>query len=67
MRINKVKTAVLGVLTAGMVYSSACSAVDLRYNLVAGTQSFVKGYTTDLLEALFPAAEDLFATNDDAE
>lgn len=63
---QRTKVRILGALTlaSGMVFSS-CSMVDVRHNLVAGTMSFVKGYTTNLWEALLPAAEDLVGANED--
>ena len=46
------------VAVGGTVFTS-CGIVDLRHNLIAGTQAFVKGYTTDLWEALVPPADEL--------
>jgi hypothetical protein len=57
--VRKIKVALLGVATAGVLFGSACSAVDLRQNFVAGTQAFIKGYTTDLWEAVLPSAEEI--------
>ena len=57
--VRKIKVALMGVATAGVLFGSACSAVDIRQNFVAGTQAFIKGYTTDLWEAVFPSAEEL--------
>lgn len=53
------KMALLAGGVSGMVWSSSCSVVDIKHNLVAGTQSFVRSYATGLLEALLPAPEAL--------
>ncbi|UCE58966.1 MAG: hypothetical protein JSU63_16175 [Phycisphaerales bacterium] len=58
--LRKAKATVLtAFVTGGMLLGWSCGWSDLRYNFVAGTQAFVKGYTTDLWEAVFPAPEDL--------
>lgn len=54
-----VRSAALALVTAGTVYASACSAIDVRHNVVGGTMSFIKGYTTDLLFEVFPAPSDV--------
>ncbi|MFQ5461369.1 MAG: hypothetical protein ACE5E5_01945 [Phycisphaerae bacterium] len=60
-RIAKaVKMTVLSSLTVGMLFASVCSAADVRKNLAAGTQSFIKNYTIDIFEALVPPASDVF-------
>jgi len=62
------KVATLAALsTAGGMLFDACGAAQIRQNFVAGTQAFVKGYTTDLWEAIFPAAEDLINFGEDNE
>jgi len=57
--VSKVKLAVLSMVTVGMVYASACTVGDLGYNVVSGTLAFVKGYTTDVWEAVLPAPGEL--------
>ena len=56
--VRGVKSTILTamVLAGGTVFTS-CGIVDVRHNLIAGTQAFVKGYTTDLWVALFPPAD----------
>lgn len=46
-------------LASGTVLGSACSVIDVRQNLIAGTMDFISGYTTDLLAAIVPPPEDL--------
>ena len=53
------KLAALTVTMFGMLYTSACTLGDLRLNVVSGSLAFVKSYTTDIWEALFPAPEDV--------
>jgi hypothetical protein len=48
-------------LAGGTMLGSACSAIDVRHNLIAGTMDFISGYTTDLLAAIVPPPEDLLA------
>ncbi|UCE59530.1 MAG: hypothetical protein JSU63_19065 [Phycisphaerales bacterium] len=57
---RRMKAAMLTAVVAvgGTVFAS-CGWTDLRYNFVAGTQAFVKGYTTDMWEAIVPAPGDL--------
>ena len=57
---RKVKVAALTMATIGMLYSSPCTVGDIGHNVINGTLSFVKGYTTDLWEALVPPADQLF-------
>ena len=58
--VRKAKLAAMtALLGGGMLLGSACSLTDFQANFVAGTQAFVKGYTTDLFEALFPPADEL--------
>jgi len=60
MLVRKVKKAVLTTLvTGGMLLGWSCGWNDVGYNVLAGTQAFVKAYTTDLWEALIPAADEL--------
>ena len=61
--VRKMKVAVFSMTAVGMLHASACSLGDLRLNLVNGTLAFVKGYTTDMWEALIPAADDLVNLN----
>jgi hypothetical protein len=56
---RKVKVAMLVMATMGMLYSAPCSVGDLGHNIANGTLSFVKGYTSDLWEALIPSADQL--------
>ena len=63
--VRKIRVALLGVATAGVLLGSACSAVDVRQNLVAGTQAFIKGYTTDLWEAIIPPPDELLNLDDE--
>lgn len=58
-RIRKIKVAALSMAALGMMYSAACTVGDIRLNAVNGTLSFVKGYTSDLWEALVPPADQL--------
>ena len=58
-RIRKIKVAVLSTVVFGALYGSACTLGDFRLNMVNGTLSFVKGYTSDLWEALVPPADGL--------
>ena len=57
-QIRKIKVAALSVTALGMLYGAACTVGDVRHNVVNGTLSFVKGYTSDLWEALIPAVDD---------
>ncbi|MGB2986982.1 MAG: hypothetical protein WBE26_14005 [Phycisphaerae bacterium] len=60
--VRRTKMAALTTLLAGgMLLGSGCSWVDVRHNVIAGTQSFVKGYTTSLWDALIPPPEELIA------
>ncbi len=56
---TRIKMAWYSSLTAGVVLSSACSATDVRHNLVAGTQSFIRDYATDFLGAVIPSPDEL--------
>ena len=67
VRIRKVTIGVLAALTAGTVYGSACSMKDLRHNAIGGTMSFVKGYTSDMWEALVPSADEVINFGGDDE
>ena len=58
-RVRKIKVAALSLASFGMVYGAACTVGDVRHNVVNGTLSFVKGYTSDLWEALIPPADQL--------
>jgi len=58
-QIKKIKLAALSVTALGMTYGAACTVGDVRHNVVNGTLSFVKGYTSDLWEALIPPADQL--------
>ena len=58
-RIRKIKVATLSMAALGMMYGSACTVGDIRHNVVNGTLSFVKGYTSDLWEAIIPPADQL--------
>jgi|GEM_PF-2051463 len=58
--LRRAKLAALATfLAGGTVLGSACTAADMRHNILAGTQAFVRGYTTELWVALVPPAEDL--------
>ena len=67
MRIHKcyvwkrLKVTLFSGLTAGVVLASACSLTDVRHNVVAGTQSFIRAYATDLWEALIPAPAEIMS------
>ena len=50
--------------TSGAVYDG-CGFADIPQNFVAGTQAFVKGYTTSFWNALFPSPEELLNLGDD--
>lgn len=57
---RRMKTTMLtAIVVAGGTVFTSCGVVDLRHNLIAGTQSFVKDYTIDLWEALIPPADEL--------
>lgn len=56
--VRSLKAAVLSVVAVGMLHGSACTLGDVRLNVWNGTLAFVKGYTTDLWEAVFPAADE---------
>ena len=58
--VRKVKVSLLVAFAGGAAFASACSAVDIRHNVIAGTQSFVKSWVTDLWGVLVPPADDLF-------
>jgi hypothetical protein len=58
-QIKKIKVAALSVTALGMLYGAACTVGDVRHNVVNGTLSSVKGYTSDLWEALIPPADQL--------
>ena len=58
-RSRKIKVAALSVAAFGMTYGAACTVGDVRHNVVNGTLSFVKGYTSDLWEALIPPVDQL--------
>jgi hypothetical protein len=45
--------------TAGGTVFSSCGWADIRHNIIAGTETFIRGYTADLWDALLPSAEDL--------
>ena len=62
--VRKIKVTLLVAFAGGAAYASACSAVDVRHNLIAGTQSFVKSWVTDLWEAIVPPAGDLFGDDE---
>ena len=64
-RIRKVKVAVLSVVAYGMMYGSACTLGDIGLNVVNGTLSFVKGYTTDWWEEVFPEPGEVTSIGDD--
>ena len=57
--VCKAKAVVLSVAVVGALHASACTIGDLQHNVVNGTLSFVKGYTTDVWEALVPPVDDL--------
>lgn len=59
-KIRRIKVAALSMAAFGMMYSSACTIGDVGHNLVNGTLAFVKGYTTDLWEAVVPPADSFF-------
>ncbi len=63
LRGRKVRLLTAMALGGGMAFAS-CSAVDIRHNLVAGTQSFVQDYTADLWAALFPPADEIVNLGD---
>ena len=42
---KRLKVTLFSGLTAGVVLASACTVTDVRHNLVAGTQSFIRGGT----------------------
>ncbi len=60
-------TGLATLLAGGSMLGSACSVADVRHNFVAGTQAFVKGYTTDLWGALIPTADELLNFGGDGE
>lgn len=60
---RKTKLAALAMLS-GITLASACSAVDVRHNVIAGTMDFIAGYTEDLLAALFPAPDKLLGNEE---
>lgn len=64
--VRRIKKTALVSLAAGMAYVSICSLTDVRHNLIAGTQAFIKGYATDLWEVLVPPPADLVGTADGA-
>jgi hypothetical protein len=54
------KSTLLAAMTvAGGTVFTSCGMTDIRHNVVAGTMSFVEGYTTDMFYALFPPAGEL--------
>jgi len=55
--------ALLGVMAGGATLASSCTVRDFRNSLISGTQSFVKGYATDLLGVFIPSANDIFGNN----
>jgi hypothetical protein len=61
---KRIRAAALSMVAVGMLYGSACTWGDLRLNLVNGTLSFVKGYTTDLWEAVFPVPDEFIGVDD---
>ncbi len=61
--ITAIKMTALATMTAGTLFASVCSAADVRHNLAAGTQSFIKSYTIDIFEALVPAPTDIIGGN----
>lgn len=65
--IRKLKIGVLAALAAGTAYSSACTMQDVRHNIIGGTLSFVKGYTSDLWAALLPPADVVINLHGDDE
>ncbi len=55
-RARRMKAALLTVsVMAGGTMFSSCGVVDVRHNVLAGTQAFVKAYTTSVWNALVPA------------
>ena len=62
---KRLKLTVGSSLAAGAVFASACTAADIKHNLVAGTQSFIRSYAADLLEALIPSPEELIGGAED--
>ena len=58
---KRMKATLLTGLTAGVVLASACTVTDVRHNVVAGTQSFIQGYATDLVEAWMPSPHQLIS------
>jgi len=58
-RMRRIRVAGMMLAGFGVLYASACTLGDLRYNVVNGTLSFVKSYTSDLWEALIPPADEL--------
>jgi hypothetical protein len=56
---------VVAAIAAGTASSCNFSLKDVRYNVVGGTLSFVKSYTTDMWEAVLPAWEDILNPADE--
>ena len=50
---------VVAAFAAGTVSSCGFNLQDVRHNVVAGTLTFVKSYTTDMWMALLPDWEDI--------
>ena len=66
MKMRRMKMTLLAALAAaGGTMFSSCGWADIRNNFIAGTEAFVRSYTTDLWMALLPSADDL--VNFDAE
>ena len=63
-RVKRVLLVALAI-AGSTVSSCGFSLQDVRYNIVGGTMSFVKAYTTDLWEALLPAWEDILNPTDE--
>jgi len=59
-KVRRIKVAALSMAAFGMMYASACTIGDVGQNLVNGTLAFVRGYTTDMWEAIVPPADSLF-------
>jgi len=64
MTLRKMKAVLLSSCAGGMVLFSACAAVDVKGNIVAGVMGFIEDYTADVLVELFPDPADLLNPGD---